>query len=467
MELSKVFLTNISLLITYAYLMNLFYKLFIYKLPRGTRQLVTALLFIVAGWLTMYFGLQLGGARYDLRYVPLILGIVVFPSPSSLLMIGVSIGVLRLTFGADAAGWAGFVNLTLLGVLAAYLSHWLHRKNYWSVSGKAVVAVLSVNLLNVVNIAVFGIIPMSQYLTGIAPLSFTVSVFASFVFLFIIHDFQLEQTHVQQLSITNRLLRVRTQDLNQAKHELQEKADQLETASRYKSEFLANMSHELKTPLNSILLLSQMQGETATGQEELLRYAELIHTSGQDLLVLVNDILDLSKVEAGKLDIAEEQVYLDNVLDSMDEQFRPLADRSSLVFTTEKSANAPQSIRTDPFRLNQILRNLLVNAFKFTDKGSVQLILSAETGPAGAAEAKFVVADTGIGIDPDKKETIFESFRQEDGSVNRKYGGSGLGLTISRQLAELLGGRLEVETEKGVGSRFTLTLPVHNERPCR
>ncbi|WP_161793321.1 sensor histidine kinase [Cohnella kolymensis] len=174
---------------------------------------------------------------------------------------------------------------------------------------------------------------------------------------------------------------------------------------------------------------------------------------------MVNDILDLSKVEAGKLDIVSEPVSLEEVLRLMEEQFQPLASSKSLAFDTELIGERSQWILSDPMRLNQILRNLLGNAFKFTETGKIELKIFTKTVDEGKAEAVFRVVDTGVGIDPAQQELIFEAFRQEDGSISRKYGGSGLGLAISRQLAELLGGKLELQSEKGKGSCFTLTLP--------
>lgn len=460
MGIIKVLLINISILITFAYLINLIYKLVFSRLSKNVKYGFSVIVFILGGWLTMSFSIEIGQtSKFDLRIVPLIFGLMVYKRPLPLFIIGLSIGLLRLTFGLEYAAWVGFVNLTLLGVISAAICIWFNKQKSISYVNKAVIAVLVINGFNVVIIALIGIIPMNNYLAEIAPITFPIGVLLSFFFLFMIHDFQMNQSRMEELSRANRLLRMRTQDLYQAKIELENKAEQLEAASRYKSEFLAIMSHELKTPLNSVLLLSQMQMEEDTREEDRVRYAKMIYQSGGELLGLVNDILDLSKVEAGKLDIVPQPIVLYDVLRLMEEQFRPLTDSQGLAFVTKLTALDSEWITTDPMRLNQILRNLLGNALKFTENGQIELEISIGAMDQGRVEAIFQVRDTGVGIETDKQETIFEVFKQEDGSISRKYGGSGLGLAISRQLAELLGGTLELNSEKGKGSCFTLRIP--------
>ncbi len=460
MDILKVYLINISILITFAYLINLASKFIFTRLSKSAKYGLSVVIFILAGWLTMFFSFEVGqDAKFDLRVVPLIFGLMVYSRPLTLLTIGLSIGLLRLTFGLEPAAWIGFLNLTVLGLISSVICVWFNRRATISYLNKAVIAVLAINGFNMVNIALFGMIPAFEYLSGVAPVTFPTGVILSFILLFVVRDFQQNQSQMEELSRMNRLLRIRTQDLNQAKVDLENKAEQLESASRYKSEFLANMSHELKTPLNSILLLSEMQCEKDTREEDRVRYANMIHLSGGELLSLVNDILDLSKVEAGKLDIVEQPISLDEVLRLMEEQFRPLAESQDLAFETKLSGLTTEWIMTDPMRLNQILRNLLGNAFKFTERGKVELEISAQSIEKGRGEAVFQVRDTGVGIDSDKQEAIFEVFKQEDGTISRKYGGSGLGLAISRQLAVLLGGTLELKSEKGKGSCFTLRIP--------
>ena len=245
--------------------------------------------------------------------------------------------------------------------------------------------------------------------------------------------------------------------LNKAQVLLEEKASEVQRASQYKTEFLANMSHELRTPLNSSLILAKllMDNPKENLTEEQIQFATSIYSSGNDLLNLINDILDLSKVEAGKLDIRVEPVVVDKVMDGLKQTFQSLAQEKKLVFEVKRETDMPQSFRTDRQRLDQILKNLISNALKFTEKGSVKIKLYRHSKGAVA----FEVRDTGIGIPKEQQAIIFEAFRQADGTTNRKYGGTGLGLSISRDLAKLLGGSIEVESSKGKGSCFTLILP--------
>ncbi|MFD3656460.1 HAMP domain-containing protein, partial [Streptomyces sp. NPDC058620] len=258
-------------------------------------------------------------------------------------------------------------------------------------------------------------------------------------------------------------------EIEQARQELEERAQQLSLASKYKSEFLANMSHELRTPLNSLLILAQLlaQNPSRNLTAKQVEYAGIIHSAGSDLLQLINDILDLSKVEAGKMDIHPERVALRQLLDYVEATFRPMTTQKSLGFTITTAPGVPVELLTDDSRLRQILRNLLSNAVKFTEHGSVELrIEPAAAGELpdpvhrGGAVVAFRVKDTGIGIAEQQLETIFGAFQQADGTTSRKYGGTGLGLSISREIAHLLGGALTAESTHGQGSSFTLYLPV-------
>jgi tubulin-specific chaperone A len=262
-------------------------------------------------------------------------------------------------------------------------------------------------------------------------------------------------------------MRKKNIDLLRAQEQLRQKAEELEQANRYKSEFLANMSHELRTPLNSILILSQLlaankDGNLTARQQES---AQAIHASGSDLLRLINDILDLSKVEAGKIEVHEEPLALDALVADLQRLFTSIAEDKHVRFVVEREEGLPDTILTDGLRLQQILRNLLSNAFKFTDKGTVTLRLfhpAPDQVPEHLSAPRLLamaVQDTGVGIPKDKHATIFEPFRQADGSTTRKYGGTGLGLSISRELARLLGGDITLESEPGEGATFTLFLP--------
>ncbi|CRM48466.1 response regulator [Pseudomonas sp. 58 R 3] len=248
-------------------------------------------------------------------------------------------------------------------------------------------------------------------------------------------------------------------ELNQAQLELEDRADELQRSSKYKSEFLANMSHELRTPLNSSLILAKLLAENP--QENLsaeqVKFAESIYSAGNDLLNLINDILDISKVEAGKLEMRPENSSVARLVDGLRGMFEPLAADRKLGFQVDIQADAPPMLFTDRQRLEQILKNLLSNAVKFTEQGDVSLSVSGAPGEGVA----FTVRDSGIGIALDQQESIFEAFRQADGTTNRRYGGTGLGLSISRDLASLLGGYISVTSEPGKGSVFTLVLPEH------
>ena len=267
---------------------------------------------------------------------------------------------------------------------------------------------------------------------------------------------ELEQTN-EQLAEQADTLDKKNTALGQVQAELEERALELERASKYKSEFLANMSHELRTPLNSSLILSKLLAENARGnlEPEQIQFANTIYAAGNDLLHLINDILDISKVEAGKLELAPESLTLSSIADAMRATFAPLAQQKRLIFTAAVESGAPPRLTTDNQRLQQILKNLLSNAIKFTDDG--QVCLTIEARPDGGVA--FAVRDSGIGIPQDQQAIIFEAFRQADGTTSRRYGGTGLGLSISRDLAALLGGSIEIASTPGKGSTFTLLMP--------
>ena len=274
---------------------------------------------------------------------------------------------------------------------------------------------------------------------------------------------ELEQTNVQ-LEEQARRVESQKQELLQAYHNVEQRGVELERASRYKSEFLANMSHELRTPLNSSLILSQILGENRSGglTADEINYAKTIHASNSDLLSLINDILDLSKIEAGHANIEPQMVGLTMLIEALRARFDALAREKSLAFRIEVEAGTPQRLVTDHQRLQQILNNLLSNAFKFTEHGEVVL----QIRHAGPGLLGFAVRDTGIGIGALQQQIIFDAFRQADGSTSRKYGGTGLGLSISRELARLLGGAIRVDSVEGSGSTFTLEIAEHLAAPA-
>ncbi len=270
---------------------------------------------------------------------------------------------------------------------------------------------------------------------------------------------ELEQTNVHLEEYTQNLERQKV-ELVRAQKALEANALALERASQYKSEFLANMSHELRTPLNSSLILAKLLQDNKHGNlsDEQVRYAATIHSSNSDLLSLINDILDLSKVEAGQMDVQFAPVAIDGMLQSLRQSFAPVADSKGLKLVTERAAGVPEYFVTDNQRLQQVLRNLLSNAFKFTERGQVTVSVHQASNDENAL--RFDVRDTGIGIARDKQDLIFQAFQQADGTTSRKYGGSGLGLSISREFSRLLGGSVSVASEPGAGSVFSVTLPL-------
>ena len=274
---------------------------------------------------------------------------------------------------------------------------------------------------------------------------------------------ELEQTN-SQIAQQADIVASRNEALKLAQVELERRAAELERASKYKSEFLANMSHELRTPLNSSLILAKLLAEDRSGNlnEEQRKYANTIYSAGNDLLSLINDILDLSKVEAGKMELAPQRLSTDQLLEVLRAVFEPLAREKNLAFEVSRAQDVPTELYTDRQRLEQVLRNLLSNAIKFTKSGKV--LLHAES--RGADRIAFLVTDTGIGIAADQQQLIFEAFRQADGTIHRSYGGTGLGLSISREFAHLLGGRIEVRSAPGEGSTFALDLPVRYAGPA-
>ncbi|MGV3617218.1 MAG: response regulator [Fimbriimonas sp.] len=267
---------------------------------------------------------------------------------------------------------------------------------------------------------------------------------------------ELEQTN-SQLEEQAQLLEIQKDELLKTAADLDARGRDLEQANRYKSDFLANMSHELRTPLNSSLILAKLLADNREGNltGEQVKYAQTIQSAGNDLLALISDILDLSKIEAGHLEVRPQPMRIAHLIDNLTRTFQPVANQKSLTFRTEVAPGAPESIETDPQRIEQILKNLLSNAHKFTERGEVVL----EVSPAGKGRVAFTVRDTGIGIPAHQQAMVFEAFRQADGTTNRKYGGTGLGLSISRELSRLLGGQLGLTSEMGHGSVFTLTVP--------
>jgi signal transduction histidine kinase/DNA-binding response OmpR family regulator len=268
---------------------------------------------------------------------------------------------------------------------------------------------------------------------------------------------ELEQTN-SQLEEQAQQLEAQRDYLERANASVQLKARELEQASQYKSDFLANMSHELRTPLNSSLILAKLLADNPNDNltTDQVKYAQTIQSSGNDLLNLINDILDLSKIEAGHVEIRPESISVERLANNLRQLFKPVAQEKKLDFVVEIARECPASVETDVQRLEQVLKNLLSNAFKFTDAGQVSLSIRL----AGEGQLALAVSDSGIGIAEVQQQNIFEAFHQADGTISRRYGGTGLGLSISRQLVRLLGGSIHLKSREGQGSTFTITVPV-------
>jgi signal transduction histidine kinase/CheY-like chemotaxis protein/HAMP domain-containing protein len=291
---------------------------------------------------------------------------------------------------------------------------------------------------------------------------------------------ELQQTNAELedkaslLAAQNRAIEIKNLEIEDARRGLEDRAEQLALSSKYKSEFLANMSHELRTPLNSLLILAKLLAENSEGNlnPRQVEFSRTIHTAGTDLLQLINDILDLSKVEAGKMDVHFADVALSGIVEYVDATFRPLTAEKDLRFTVSMSEDVGRTLYSDQHRLQQVLRNLLSNAVKFTSSGEVRMVIRPATeeerfvAPSLAQADQviaFSVSDTGIGIPAEQLKVIFEAFQQADGTISRKFGGTGLGLSISRAIAELIGGEIHAESEPGKGSTFTLYVPRRHE----
>ncbi len=288
---------------------------------------------------------------------------------------------------------------------------------------------------------------------------------------------ELQQTNAELeekaslLAAQNRAIEIKNLEIEDARRGLEDRAEQLALSSRYKSEFLANMSHELRTPLNSLLILAKLLSENADGNlnARQVDFSRTIHSAGTDLLQLINDILDLSKVEAGKMDVHPANVAVSGIVEYVEATFRPLTAEKDLRFSVTVGDDVPRTLYSDQHRLQQVLRNLLSNAVKFTSSGEVRMDVRMAVDERFNARSlidahqvfAFSVQDTGIGIPPEQLRVIFEAFQQADGTISRKFGGTGLGLSISREIARLIGGEIHAESEPGRGSSFTLYLPTH------
>ncbi|MFC4776719.1 sensor histidine kinase [Paenibacillus sp. GCM10023252] len=470
------FVANISLLFMFMYVANLLYKHLLYTMPAAALEWLFVLLAVTAGWLTMHNGLRLTETiMFDLRYMTIIVAPMFLQRKPLILLLGLSVGAVRLSFGLNEASWVGFMNMAVMSLIVIAAVTFSERYE-WKFYKKMSAVIWSVNIANVVFLASFGVIPTGVYLYEIAPVTFLLSIVLGYFFLFVLRDFMLEAGRRSKLLSQNKKLAKQyriseetSRQLFETGKALQDNNQQLMQASQYKTEFLASMSHELRTPLNAVLVLAQLLEENEEGNltEEQVQYAKLIGLSGDTLLSMLNEILDMSKIEAGKMELYSSEIALGEMLDIIEQTFKPLADSKKILFEVERELGLPEVITTDGQRLNQILRNLLSNAFKFTNQGAVHLDTfvkqAAEDSSDGAAAGRwlgFSITDTGIGIPESKQHMIFDAFSQADNTISQLFGGTGLGLSISKKLAEMLGGRIELESKEGAGSTFTLYVPI-------
>ncbi|MFS0723296.1 histidine kinase dimerization/phospho-acceptor domain-containing protein [Paenibacillus sp. 1P07SE] len=462
MHIYKTFFINLSILVTCSYLFNLIYKNIFATASWRIRQSVMVVIFIISGWLSMIFSVRVADyALFDLRAVPLIFGALVFRDPRLLLLIGAGIAASRYTVtGLTSTAVTGSINILLLGVAGAMLVRLFNRKQ-WDYRYKAFLSIIIINTTQVCGIALFGAIPTDLYLNEIAPFTYPTSLVVSGFFVFIMRDFYKEQMRGEEIHNKNTILQKQAMELKKAKENLEQKTVQLQQSSKYKSEFIANMSHELKTPLNSILLMSDLIKDAE--EEECAansKIAAQIHQSGTELLRIIEDILDLSKLEAGKMELAMEPVSLQELGQLIYYQHQELLDEKGLNFRMELQPGMPETITTDPFRLNQLIRILLLLALKHTEEGSIRLTLMPDN------QSGWIIirlADTGIGLPPEHQRLLSRALQDNNPALLHAIGSGGLGLSVCQQLSLLLRGRLSFSSTEGAGSAFSLHLPAEPE----
>lgn len=355
MQFSKMFVLNMGMLITIAYLASVFYKYVVIRTSSRVKQISSVLVLIFAGWISTVFGFQLTDeVVFDLRYVPLIVAVLTYRQPYSVIIVGIGIGLSRLTFGITDATLAAVLNMSVLGVICAGLNIWMRRSNYRLII-KGILVTVIVNVVNSINIAIVGVIPATYFFSHIMPYTLPTGILLSLIFAFILRDFQNEQNRILLIQSTNRLLSVQKEELQKAQIVLEDRAKQLMIASQYKSEFLANMSHELRTPLNSVINFAQMISENADtmDQEDIVRFANMIDQSGQELLTLINDILDLSKVEAGRLDIVLEDISVAQLTEDAMSHFQLVAEKKVFSWFWTKNRDCPRRSGLIPSGFNR------------------------------------------------------------------------------------------------------------------
>ena len=459
MHIYKSFFINLSILITCSYLFNLAYKQLFAHASWRLRQTAMVVIFILAGWLSMIFGVRAAEfALFDLRAVPIIFGVLVFRNPRLLIVIGIGIAASRYTItGMTSTAVTGSINILLLGITGALLVTLFNRKD-WNYRFKAGLAIFIINTLQVTCIALFGAVPTDLYLKEIAPFTYPTGLLVSAFFVFIMRDFYKEQMRGEEIFRKHTILQKQAEELQQAKEDLEQKAVQLQQSSRYKSEFIANMSHELKTPLNSILLMSELIMDAE--EEECAvnaKAATQIHEAGAELLRIIEDILDLSRLEAGKMELSMEPASLRELGQVSYYQHQELLEEKGLDFRMEIHPSVPDTLTTDIFRLNQLIRILLMYACKHTSEGSITFNIQPDSRTGWIV---LRLEDTGDGMPQEHQQLLQQALRENDPTLLQAIGSGGLSLSVSQQLTKLLGGVLSYSSQEGAGSSFAIHLPI-------
>jgi len=456
----KSFFINLSILVTCSYLFNLVYKQLFAKADWRLRQTAMVVIFILAGWLSMVFSVRTDGyALFDLRAVPIIFAALVFRDPRLLLVIGLGIAAFRYAVtGLTSTAVTGSINILMLGIVGALLVALFNRK-HWRYRWKAGLAIFIINTVQVSGIALFGAVPTSLYLYEIAPFTYPTSLIVSTFFVFIMRDFYKEQRRGEELRHKNTILKKQAKELKSAKEELELKTLQLRQSAKFKSEFIATMSHELKTPLNSILLMSELIKDAE--EEECAKNAKAaaqIHEAGTELLRIIEDILDLSKLEAGKMEPVSELVSPQDLGQLVAYQHQELvAHKKGLQIVLEHAPDTPEAIMTDMFRLNQLLRILLHQVSAYAEEGSILLRIEPDQDQDGIL---FRIASCHAVLPQAHRELLQQAIYTDRPELLQAVGIGGLGLSVCLRLATLLGGRLDFEISAEGKDSFVLRLPV-------
>lgn len=463
MHIYKSFFINLSILVTFSYLFNLAFKHIFAHASWRLRQVAMVVIFILAGWLSMIFGVQAAEfALFDLRAVPIIFGVLVFRDPRPLIIIGLGIAASRYTVtGITSTAVTGSINIVMLGIVGALLVSLFNRKS-WDYRFKAFLSIFIVNTAQVSGIALFGAVPRELYLQEIAPFTYPTGILVSAFFVFIMRDFYKEQMRGEEIFRKHTILQKQTTELQHAKVSLEQKAVQLQQSSRYKSEFIANMSHELKTPLNSILLMSELIKDAE--EEECAvntKAATDIHEAGSELLQIIEDILDLSRLEAGKVELAIEPASLQELSQLLYYQHQEYLQEKGLSFKIELPPGMSDTIETDIFRLNQLIRILLLHACKHTAEGSITFSIQPDSRLGWII---LRLEDTGAGM-PQEHQLLLQALQDNNPALLHAIGSGGLGLSVCQQLTGLLGGTLSYSSLDGAGNSFSIHLPIEPTAP--